>query len=155
MNEVNKARELFLEGFNCSQSVFCAFCHRFDIDEDTAKKISAGLGGGIGRQREVCGAVSGAAMVLGSIAAATNGDDNKSKAENYELVREFCERFKALHETIICRDLLRLSAEKKETAKPDDRTAAYYKNRPCLKIVEDAAEILTKMIEEKNKKIGL
>lgn len=149
MNEVNKARELFLEGFNCSQSVFCAFCHRFDIDEDTAKKISAGLGGGIGRQREVCGAVSGAAMVLGSIAAATNGDDNKSKAENYELVREFCERFKALHETIICRDLLRLSAEKKETAKPDDRTAAYYKNRPCLKIVEDAAEILTKMIEEK------
>ena len=155
MNEINKARELFLEGFNCSQSVFCAFCHRFDIDEDTAKKISAGLGGGIGRQREVCGAVSGAAMVLGSIAAATNGDDNKSKAENYELVREFCERFKALHETIICRDLLRLSAEKKETAKPDDRTAAYYKNRPCLKIVEDAAEILTKMIEEKNKKIGL
>lgn len=155
MNEVNKARELFLEGFNCSQSVFCAFCHRFNIDEDTAKKISAGLGGGIGRQREVCGAVSGAAMVLGSIAAATNGDDNKSKAENYELVREFCEHFKALHETIICRDLLRLSAEKKETAKPDDRTAAYYKNRPCLKIVEDAAEILTKMIEEKNKKIGL
>ena len=149
MNEVNKARELFLEGFNCSQSVFCAFCHRFDIDEDTAKKISAGLGGGIGRQREVCGAVSGAAMVLGSIAAATNGDDNKSKAENYQLVREFCERFKALHETIICRDLLRLSAEKKETAKPDDRTAAYYKERPCLKIVEDAAEILSKMIEEK------
>lgn len=148
MNEVNKARELFLEGFNCSQSVFCAFCDRFDIDESTAKKISAGLGGGIGRQREVCGAVSGAAMVLGSIAAATEGADEKSKATNYELVREFSEEFKKLHETIICRDLLKLAAEKKESATPDSRTDDYYKTRPCLRLVEDAAEILTKMIED-------
>ena len=155
MNRVDKAAELFLEGFNCAQSVFAAFCDRFGMDEETAKRVSAGLGGGVGRQREGCGAVSGAVMVLGSVKAAVDGDDAKGKKENYELVREFCERFKALHETIICRDLLRLSAEKKETAKPDDRTAAYYKNRPCLKIVEDAAEILTKMIEEKNKKIGL
>lgn len=148
MNEVTKARELFLEGFNCSQSVFCAFCDRFGIDESTAKKISAGLGGGVGRMREVCGAVSGAAMVLGSITAATDGNDAQSKKENYELVREFCERFSELHGTIICREMLRLSAEKKESATPDDRTAEYYKNRPCLKVVEDAAEILTQMIEE-------
>ena len=148
MNEVKKARELFLEGFNCSQSVFCAFSDRFGIDESTAKKISAGLGGGVGRQREVCGAVSGAAMVLGSITAATEGDDEKSKGVNYELVRQFSEEFKKLHKTIICRDLLKLAAEKKEPATPDARTEDYYKTRPCLKLVEDAAEILTRMIEE-------
>lgn len=149
MNEAKKAHDLFLEGFNCSQSVFCAFCHRFDIDETTAKQIAAGLGGGIGRQREVCGAVSAASMVLGSITAPINGEDNHSKQENYELVREFSERFKAIHQTIICRDILKIAAEKKESATPDDRTADYYKNRPCLKVVEDAATILEAMIAEK------
>ncbi len=148
MNEKQKARELFLQGFNCSQSVFAAFCDRFDIDENTAKKISAGLGGGVGRQREVCGAVSGAAMVIGSITAATDGDDEQKKMKNYELVREFCEKFTQMHSSIICRDLLEIAADKKESAKPDSRTDDYYRDRPCLKIVEDAAEILMQMIEE-------
>ena len=79
MNRVQKAAELFLEGFNCSQSVFTAFCDRFGMDEETAKRVSAGLGGGVGRMREVCGAVSGAAMVLGSVVSATEGDDKESK----------------------------------------------------------------------------
>ena len=60
-----------------------AFAHKFDIDEDTAKKISAGLGGGIGRLREVCGAVSGAAMVIGSLASATEGADVENKQKNF------------------------------------------------------------------------
>ncbi len=152
MNRVDKAAELFLEGFNCSQSVFTAFCDRFGIDEETAKKVSAGLGGGVGRMREVCGAVCGAAMVLGSLASATDGDDTKSKAENYELVREFAERFKERHGgTVICRDLLKLKIPMENTAMPENRTAEYYKNRPCLKIVEDAADILTQMIKEYEK----
>ncbi len=148
MTEKERARELFLEGFNCSQSVFCAFCHRFDIDEETAKKISAGLGGGIGRMREVCGAVSASAMVLGSLCAATEGDDSESKQKNYDLVREFSEKFISLHSTVICRELLSLSVKAESSSKPDDRTAEYYKKRPCLKIVEDAAEILTEIIEK-------
>ena len=86
MTEKEKARDLFLEGFNCSQSVFTAFCGRFGIDEEAAKKISAGLGGGVGRQREVCGAVSGAAMVLGCIAAPVEGDDSESKKKNYAIM---------------------------------------------------------------------
>ena len=89
MNESQRAVELFKEGFNCSQSVFVAFAHRFDIDEDTAKKISAGLGGGIGRLREVCGAVSGAAMVLGSISSAVDGDDKENKAKKIVQIPEF------------------------------------------------------------------
>lgn len=148
MNEVERAGQLFLEGYNCSQSVFTAFCHRFGIDEETAKRISAGLGGGVGRMREVCGAVSGAAMVLGSVASAVSGDDKESKAKNYELVRRFAEEFKKRHgDTIICREMLKLNIPMENTAMPENRTAEYYKNRPCLKAVEDAAEIVLKIIE--------
>ena len=152
MNEVERAGELFLEGYNCAQSVFTAFCHRFDIDEETAKKISAGLGGGVGRMREVCGAVSGAAMVIGSLVAGVNGDDTESKAKNYELVREFAELFKERHGgTIVCREMLKLDVPMEKTAMPENRTAEYYKNRPCLRVVEDAADILKKMIESYEK----
>lgn len=153
MTEKERARELFLEGYNCSQSVFCAFCHRFGIDEETAKKISAGLGGGVGRMREVCGAVSASAMVLGSLCAATDGNDSDRKKKNYDLVREFSERFTAIHSSVVCRELIKLPAKMEETAKPDDRTAEYYKKRPCLKIVEDAAEILEELIEKYESRI--
>lgn len=152
MKEVKKAGDLFLEGFNCAQSVFTAFCDRFNMDEETAKRVSAGLGGGVGRMREVCGAVSGAAMVLGSITAAVQGSDEKSKAENYKLVREFAERFKKRHGgTVICREMLELKIPMEASAMPESRTAEYYKNRPCLRAVENAAEILAEMIEEYEK----
>ena len=118
------------------------------MDEETAKKISAGLGGGLGRMREVCGAVSGAAMVLGSVVAPTDGSDSKSKQKNYELVREFAERFKQRNRTVICRELLELGVKAESTAKPDERTGEYYKKRPCLKMVEDAAELVAELIEE-------
>lgn len=152
MTKKDRALELFMEGFNCSQSVFTAFADRFGIDEDTAKRISAGLGGGVGRQREVCGAVSGAVMVLGSISAAVDGDDAEGKKENYELVREFCDLFRERHGgTIICREMLKIMADKKEPATPDKRNAEYYAKRPCAKAVYDAAEILEEMIEKYGK----
>lgn len=147
MTAKEKARSYFLEGFNCSQSVFCAFSDRFGIDEETAKKIAAGLGGGVGRMREVCGAVSASAMVLGSVCAPVDGSDTESKMKNYELVREFSERFLQRHSSVVCREMLRLDVKMENTAKPDDRTAEYYKKRPCLKVVEDAAEILEDMLE--------
>lgn len=144
-----KALSLFMEGYNCSQSVFMAFADRFGIDEDTAKRISAGLGGGVGRQREVCGAVSGAVMVIGSIRAAESGDDSDGKKANYELVREFCDSFRERHGgTIICREMLKIMADKKESATPDERNAEYYAKRPCARAVYDAAEILEEMIEK-------
>lgn len=146
MTPKDKARNYFLEGYNCSQSVFCAFADRFGLDEETAKKISAGLGGGVGRMREVCGAVSASAMVLGSICAPTDGSDNESKMRNYELVRKFSDRFLERQASVVCREILKLGVKMENTAKPDDRTAEYYRNRPCLKVVEDAAEILEEMI---------
>lgn len=146
--EKERARELFWEGYNCSQSVFTAFAHRFGIDEETAKKISAGLGGGVGRQREVCGAVSAASMVLGSVVSAKDGGDSEGKEKNYELVTEFCGRFKEKNGTIICRELLENSHVISGGTTPDARTAEYYKDRPCLKLVEDAAEILMDMLKD-------
>ena len=152
MNEIERAGQLFLEGFNCSQSVFTAFCDRFGLNEETAKKVSAGLGGGVGRMREVCGAVTGAAMVLGSLRSATEGDDADGKKENYELVREFSERFKErCGGTVVCRDILKLGIPMENTAMPENRTADYYKNRPCLRLVENAAEILCQIIKEYEK----
>ncbi len=148
MTEKEKASELFMQGYNCAQSVFTAFCHRFDIDEETAKKISAGLGGGVGRTREVCGAVSGGAMVIGSLCAAKSGDDTQGKSRNYELVQEFINRFKQRNSNIICRELLSLSAKAKISPTAESRTNEYYKSRPCLRFVEDAAEILSEMIKE-------
>ena len=148
MTEKERAVELFKEGFNCSQSVFTAFSDRFGIDEDTAKKISAGLGGGLGRMREVCGAVSGAAMVIGSICSAVDGKDSDSKQQNYELVREFADRFTKRNGSIICRELLGLDMKMENTAAPDKRTAEYYKKRPCVELVECAAKILEDLIAE-------
>ena len=148
MSEKDRAVELFKEGYNCSQAVFTAFAYRFGIDEETALKISAGLGGGVGRMREVCGAVSGAAMVIGSIVSATEGKDSKNKQKNYELVREFAKRFSDENDSIICRELLGLDVKMEKSAKPDGRTAEYYKKRPCAELVECAAGILEEMIKE-------
>ena len=150
MSEKERAVELFKEGYNCSQSVFTAFAHRFGIDEETAKKISAGLGGGVGRMREVCGAVSGAAMVIGSICSAVDGKDSDGKQKNYELVREFAQRFTTQNGSIICRELLGLDVKMENTAEPDKRTAEYYKKRPCVELVSCAAEILEEMIKDYN-----
>ena len=148
MSEKDRAVELFKEGFNCSQSVFTAFAYRFGMDEETALKVSAGLGGGLGRMREVCGAVSGGAMVIGSICSATEGKDGYSKQKNYELVREFAEKFAKENGSIICRELLELDVKMEESAKPEERTAQYYKKRPCVELVECAARIIEEMIKE-------
>ena len=142
MSEKERAVELFRQGYNCSQSVFVAFAYRFGIDEDNAKKMSAGLGGGLGRMREVCGAVSGAAMVIGSICAPTDGKDSESKQRNYELVREFARRFTQKNGSIICRELLGLQQNENTQPNPTPRSETFYQKRPCSELVGIAARVL-------------
>lgn len=137
-----KAKELFESGCNCSQSVITAFADVLNLDEQSAKKLSIGLGGGVGRMREVCGAVSGAAVILGYIYGGENAD-NKENA--YSAVREFADEFKAFSGSVICRELLGLEENQKESAKPQERTQQYYQTRPCSQLVFQAARI----IEEK------
>ncbi len=142
----NRALELFKQGYNCSQAVFCAFCDEFGMDEETALKVSAGLGGGVGRMREVCGTITGAALVAGMLYGATDGKDSQKKAETYEKVREIADEFRKDNPSIICRELLGLTkeAQAKETATPEARTEHYYKKRPCSELVENTAKIIDK-----------
>ena len=140
-----KAEALFKSGYNCSQSVFAAYADVFGIDTETALKISAGFGGGCGRQRELCGAVSGAVLAIGMKYGTTDGEDSDGKKLCYEKVREFSDEFRKTNPSIVCRELLGLS-DKKESAEPEKRTGAYYKKRPCAQIVKDSAEALEKII---------
>lgn len=142
----DKAVELFKRGFNCSQAVFAAFAGEFGMDEETALKVSAGLGGGVGRSREVCGAVSGAAMLVGFKYGATNGDDAEAKAKCYAVVQEIITEFKQTNPSIVCRELLALGEGENTNPIPEARTQNYYKKRPCVQIVEDAARAVEKIL---------
>lgn len=143
---VEKAVELFKSGFNCSQAVFAAFAPEFGMDEETALKVSAGLGGGVGRSREVCGAVCGASMVVGLKYGATKGEDADAKAKCYEVVQAIIAEFKKNNPTIICRELLSLGEGEFTNPNPEARTEQYYKKRPCVQLVEDAATAVEKVL---------
>ncbi len=135
----DRAIELFKEGKNCSQAVFVAFAPDLGVPEDVALSISVGLGGGVGRMREVCGAVSGSAMLVGL------KYPEFDKMQVYEKVREIIDEFKKTNHSIVCKELLGLTeAEKSST--PEARTPEYYKKRPCVQIVEDAALAVEKIL---------
>lgn len=144
MSYADKAKRIFEEGYNCSQAVFSVFSDVMNIDEETAKRISIGLGGGVGRMREVCGAVSGAAMVLGYVYGGETAEDKKGA---YEKVQKFAEEFKKDNGSIICREILGLDKTKKETATPEARTTEYYRVRPCSEKVYEAARIVEEMLK--------
>lgn len=147
MKHKEKARELFLKGCNCSQAVLCAFGDVTGLEESTALRLSSSFGGGMGRLREVCGALTGAFMVAGLLYGYEDLEDKELKAEHYERIQELARRFEAENGSIICRELLGLN-ETHSRPVPADRTESYYKERPCLAIVESAAEILDEYMAE-------
>lgn len=149
MNRSELAGELFYKGYNCSQAVVAAFEDVTGLDGETALKIASSFGGGMGRMREVCGAVSGALMVLGMLYGYSE-PDQQQKSEHYALVRRFADEFKDRTGSIICREMLELAGvEKDKSFEPEIRTEKYYKKRPCRRIIELSAEIVDKIIEEK------
>ena len=145
---VVRARELFLKGYNCSQAVFCAYSDIYDIPEELALKLSASFGGGIGRTRETCGAVCGMVMLEGLESGQTKENDDEQKQNNYKQVQQLIELFKAENGSSICKELLGLRKDAPIVPAPDTRTAEYYKQRPCLRMVESAARIFGKKINE-------
>lgn len=145
MTHQEKAKQLFLNGCNCSQAVFCAWADELGLDEKTAMKISCGLGGGVGRLREVCGAVSGAAMVISML---FSGEDGRDKATVYGLIQDFAQRFKAETGSVICRVMLGLDESAPMSPVPESRTESYYKKRPCAELVSLAAQKLEELICE-------
>lgn len=140
-----KAVELFREGYNCAQSVFCAFSDELGFDFETALKLSSSFGGGMGRLREVCGAVSAMFMIAGLKYGYTTPNNDEIKGEHYARIQELAARFKEKHGTIICRELLGLDV-KQDNPIPSKRTEQYYKDRPCEDIIRDASEIIAEYI---------
>lgn len=142
-----KAKQLFMEGYNCSQAVLGAFCDECGMDFETAMKLSSSFGGGMGRLREVCGAVSGMFMVAGIL---YGYDDPKGQAEkslHYERIQKLAHEFRKENGSIVCRELLGLT-EKTSEPVPEERTEQYYKKRPCPEMVKIAAEIMEQYIRE-------
>ncbi len=144
MEYSKKAVEIFKEGYNCSQAVFAAFSEKVGLSQEQCLKLSGPFGGGFGRQREVCGAISGMLMAFGLLYGYSNLEDNNAKTELYEKTRALCKEFSDINGSIICRDILK-TAEVGGT--PEKRTEQYYKERPCERCVRTAAEILEKYIE--------
>ena len=146
-DHTEKAVTLFTQGYNCAQSVFVAFSDVTGIDEELAKRLSSSFGGGMGRMREVCGTCSAMFMIAGILYGEGTETDHSIKTEHYKRIQYLAEEFRKIHETIICRDLLKGLAVTSEPT-PEKRTEQYYKVRPCVKFVRTAAEILDRYLEE-------
>ncbi len=136
-----KAAQNFKSGYNCAQSVFLAFAEDFGFDKDTALRLSSSFGGGMGRLREVCGAVTSMFAIAGLKKGYTSPNDDNLKANHYELIQNLSEKFKSKYGTIICRELLELP-EGSDSPIPSKRTEEYYQTRPCEAFVRFAAEII-------------
>lgn len=147
MTKGEKAKALFLEGYNCAQAVFGAFCEDFGLDSETAMKLSSGFGGGMGRLREVCGAVSGMFMVFDMNHGYTSPKAKEEKMELYRHIQTLAHEFEADNGSIICRELLGLQ-EKSSIPVPENRTKEYYKKRPCAELVEFAADLVDSYMQK-------
>ena len=147
-NHGEAAAEYFKAGYNCAQAVACAFAEEMGMDIETAAKLTSSFGGGMGRLREVCGAVSGALFVLGALRGYTDPQSPQAKTELYTRVQDFAARFKEKHGTIICRELLAgLDAAQSTSPVAEPRTPEFYKKRPCVRFVESAGSILDEMLK--------
>lgn len=150
MTRPEYAKQLFYEGYACSQSIVLAFSDLVDCDKEQLKKISLPFGGGIGRLRLTCGAYSGMLMII-SLLFSNYEDVEENKIKTYEIVQELARRFEEVHTTLNCAKLLELAnLEVQYGGAPEFRNDEYYKKRPCGKIVYQAAEILEKYLIEKN-----
>lgn len=143
MSKINeqKACKNFRCGYNCAQSVLLAYADEMGLDREFALKLSSSFGGGMGRLREVCGAVSAMFMIAGMKYGYTKNNDDTKKAHHYALIQNLAEEFKQKHETIICRELLGYTDEKSSPI-PEERTEEYYEKRPCENFIATACQIL-------------
>lgn len=147
-NRVQKAVELFKNGYNCSQSVAAAFADLYGFTEEQTLRMSASFGGGIGRMRETCGAACGLFILAGLETGAVDGKDKEAKAQNYALVQELAAIFKERNGALLCKELLELRKNTPISSTPEARTEQYYAKRPCLKIVEEAAQIWSEYLQK-------
>lgn len=140
MTKGETAKNYFKQGFNCSQSVAAAFSQEMELNEEVVTRLTAGFGAGMGRMREVCGAVSGMTFVISTLY-------HEDKGSIYKRVQEVANKFKEKNGSIVCRELLGLTIKGADSPIPEKRTEEYYKKRPCAELVEMAANILEEYIK--------
>ena len=145
---VQKAVELFMSGYNCSQSVVAAFADMYGFTREQALRMSASFGGGIGRMRETCGTACGMFLLAGLETGTTVATDRAGKAANYAVVQELAAEFKKRHGALLCRELLGLRKDTPVVSTPEERTPQYYAKRPCPRMVEGAARIWAEYLEK-------
>lgn len=147
---MEKATELFMAGYNCSQAVYCALSDLYGMPDKMAMQVSASMGGGIGRMRLTCGCACAMFLLAGFEEGQTEPHDNEQKSKNYAVVQELARRFEAEHGSIVCSELLEMRKVKPDTTPaPDARTAEYYKVRPCLRQVQSAVRIYCGWLSER------
>ena len=146
--KAEEARKLFCAGANCAQAVFGAFAGECGFTQEEAFRMASGLGGGMARLREVCGAVSGMVLVLNCKFG--NGDitDKAAKDLHYARVQALCNAFRQETGSIVCRELLGLAKDQRDAPRSEARTGEYYRKRPCADLVALAAELTEKYLAE-------
>jgi C_GCAxxG_C_C family probable redox protein len=142
---IDKTLCYFDEGYACAQSVLLAFAGRFNLDERTAKLISSTFGGGMGRLRQKCGAVTGGFMVLGLVYGNTEPKDMDTKLAAYRKVRELNQQVEDIYETSNCFELLKKHATEADVAERKHHKII------CRKVVADVAALLYDMLEKEGK----
>lgn len=150
MTRAEKAKELFMSGYACSQAVALAFVDLTSVDFVSMQKLSLPLGGGLSRLREVCGAVTGMSLIVGLLFSKDESTE-ENKKNTYAIMQELAKRFKEEKDTLICKELLINAGVNLEVGgAPEKRTQEYYHHRPCEEIVYVAARILEDYLIEKN-----
>ena len=145
MERKEHAAKLFYDGYNCAQAIAVAFCDITGLTPEQSAKMVSSFGGGMGRLREVCGAVSGMLFVAGILYGYDQPDDSAGKKGHYARVQHLAGEFREKIGSIVCRDILK---NPPTDPTPSPRTEAYYKERPCVHMVATAAEILDRYIAE-------
>ncbi|MBE5767337.1 MAG: C_GCAxxG_C_C family protein [Clostridiales bacterium] len=145
MDKGQLAYDLFHQGYNCAQAVLLAFAEDCGISEKAAAKIASSFGGGVGRLREVCGAVSGMCMAAGLLKGYSDAGDVQGRSEHYARIQQMAGEFREKFGSIVCRDLLS-GVNATTGGAPEERTAEYYKKRSCDECVRLAAEIAEKYL---------
>ena len=150
---VARAVENFMAGYGCCQSVVAAFADLYGLDDTLAKKIAAGFGGGVGRLRMMCGAVSGIVMLVGLDCGQTEGSDLEGKSACYKVIQELLAQSREQNGSLICAEILGLKGYDKAPCSyiASPRTTEYYKSRPCAAKVESAARIFANYLKDKSR----
>jgi C_GCAxxG_C_C family probable redox protein len=149
MNRVELAKEHFKNGYNCSQAVIAAYADVFGVDKETALRVAEGFGGGMGRMRGTCGAVTAMYMLAGLKHSKSQPKDLETRQKVYQLVQDMAKEFERMNGSTVCGDLLGVNKPKDTGAKPTPRDSEFFRKRPCIGCIEDAASIVEQYLIDK------